>query len=563
MLERASVVGLEFERERSTSSLPTGTGPSGALLSALVRKELIRPHEAIEDGFRFRHMLIRDAAYERDSEGAPRGAARAFRGLARRRGASEFEEIIGYHLEQAYRYLAELGPVDDAHGRSGSGEQSGWWQPGGARGRGAMHTPASNLLERACELVAVGDALRQDASPGSRGLAKGCGGARAGRGSPRGRARAGGRHERSEARGAPPRGAGAVPAARRSLRLKMADAFEQIEHAIAVLEEVEDDRALARAWHVHGMLTFWLAAGRRLRSWTPSSGRATLRRGRSATARAEAATRSTMWETATRCGRGLRPSTQGTRALRGAARLECRIEPPDSCMGYLTGARTSGWRCAAVSRRPGRCSASSRGDRRLSSASRMETALRPGTGRRGPRSSCSPASRLAAETPPSRVACEVSGADRRDSGSSSSVTAAMLAEALVLGQGRVGEALDAGRDDGARSAARRARTSSPRRGGDACVREVLARDRGRPSAAEELGAGGGRDRVEATDFLEASARTTAARPRRGPATGRPGGGSGRGDTGALELYERKGDVVSAARAEAFLMDSGVRVSTTN
>ena len=35
-------------------------------IRTIVRKELIRPHEAIEDTFRFRHMLIRDAAYERD-----------------------------------------------------------------------------------------------------------------------------------------------------------------------------------------------------------------------------------------------------------------------------------------------------------------------------------------------------------------------------------------------------------------------------------------------------------------------------------------------------------------
>ena len=47
-------------RARTRSSAPTG-----ARLAALVRKELIRPHEAIEDTFRFRHMLIRDAAYDR------------------------------------------------------------------------------------------------------------------------------------------------------------------------------------------------------------------------------------------------------------------------------------------------------------------------------------------------------------------------------------------------------------------------------------------------------------------------------------------------------------------
>ena len=26
----------------------------------------------------------------------------------------EYEEVVGYHLEQAYRYRLELGPADDA-----------------------------------------------------------------------------------------------------------------------------------------------------------------------------------------------------------------------------------------------------------------------------------------------------------------------------------------------------------------------------------------------------------------------------------------------------------------
>ena len=88
MLERASVVGLEFEWEALGSS-PDGRGRRG-LLSALVRKELIRPHEAIEDTFRFRHMLIRDAAYERiqgarSSCTSVRGGSTAGRGVRRDR----------------------------------------------------------------------------------------------------------------------------------------------------------------------------------------------------------------------------------------------------------------------------------------------------------------------------------------------------------------------------------------------------------------------------------------------------------------------------------------------
>ena len=58
-----------------------------------------------ERGFRFRHLLIRDAAYESIPKERARRAARALRALARaaRPGERivEFEEVVGYHLEQA------------------------------------------------------------------------------------------------------------------------------------------------------------------------------------------------------------------------------------------------------------------------------------------------------------------------------------------------------------------------------------------------------------------------------------------------------------------------------
>src|SRR6185503_9135339 len=74
-----------------------------------VRRELIRPHEAIEDTFRFRHMLIRDAAYERIPKQLRSELHEAVAGSLEGRG-EEFEEILGYHLEQAYQCVADLGP---------------------------------------------------------------------------------------------------------------------------------------------------------------------------------------------------------------------------------------------------------------------------------------------------------------------------------------------------------------------------------------------------------------------------------------------------------------------
>jgi tetratricopeptide (TPR) repeat protein len=86
----------------------------------LVRRDLIRPDRsslAGQDAFRFRHQLIRDAAYE--------GAPKALRAELHERFADwlevvgearveEFEEILAYHLEQAHRLLSELGPLDEA-----------------------------------------------------------------------------------------------------------------------------------------------------------------------------------------------------------------------------------------------------------------------------------------------------------------------------------------------------------------------------------------------------------------------------------------------------------------
>ena len=74
ILERASVVGLDSSGRRSGSSRRTRR-PTGRAAGALVRKELIRRPPRSADTFRFRHLLIRDAAYarlRRSGAGAPR-----------------------------------------------------------------------------------------------------------------------------------------------------------------------------------------------------------------------------------------------------------------------------------------------------------------------------------------------------------------------------------------------------------------------------------------------------------------------------------------------------------
>jgi tetratricopeptide (TPR) repeat protein len=87
-------------------------------LASLMRMELVRPDQASfagDEAYRFRHLLIRDAAYQAlakqtRSELHERFAAWLERVASER--LAEYEEIIAYHLEQAYRYRTELGPPD-------------------------------------------------------------------------------------------------------------------------------------------------------------------------------------------------------------------------------------------------------------------------------------------------------------------------------------------------------------------------------------------------------------------------------------------------------------------
>src|SRR5919202_3179266 len=120
VIETAAVVGRGFWRGAVRDLAPPGLRDAvGTHLMALVRKDLVEPEAstlAHEDAFRFRHVLIRDAAYEgtpkeRRAELHERFAAWIADNVPDR--MTEREEITGYHLEQAYRLRAELGPVGE------------------------------------------------------------------------------------------------------------------------------------------------------------------------------------------------------------------------------------------------------------------------------------------------------------------------------------------------------------------------------------------------------------------------------------------------------------------
>ncbi len=120
VIERGAVEGKVFHAGAVTTLSSEGARPNvRSRLLALARKELIRPDRpefAGEDAFRFRHLLIRDAAYQAMPKEQRANLHERFAewltGAAGERLA-EYEEILGHHLEQAYRYRAELGAVDE------------------------------------------------------------------------------------------------------------------------------------------------------------------------------------------------------------------------------------------------------------------------------------------------------------------------------------------------------------------------------------------------------------------------------------------------------------------
>jgi class 3 adenylate cyclase len=110
VVERAAVQGQRFDRRAVDRLSGQSAETVDACLRALVRKDLVRP--AGGDDFTFRHLLIRDAAYD----GLPKQVrSDLHEQLARWLDhGDEEDELVGYHLEQAARYRREIGRGDEA-----------------------------------------------------------------------------------------------------------------------------------------------------------------------------------------------------------------------------------------------------------------------------------------------------------------------------------------------------------------------------------------------------------------------------------------------------------------
>jgi DNA-binding SARP family transcriptional activator len=172
VIERAAVVGREFREGALVDLLPESARPfTERHLEALVGKDLVSPVRSPPSGgraFRFRHVLIQQAAY--------RGMSKRLRGTLHERfadwlerdagsGSAERSGIVGYHLEQAFRYGEELGTLG-AHGRELAARAADRLASAGRRAFRRGDMPASaGLLARAATLLPSDDPARLELLP--------------------------------------------------------------------------------------------------------------------------------------------------------------------------------------------------------------------------------------------------------------------------------------------------------------------------------------------------------------------------------------------------------------
>ena len=156
--QRAAIIGPQFTRAAVTELV--ADPDVGAHLDALRRKELVVTVD--DDTFRFGHALIRDAAYRPLLKESRADLHQRFAEWLEARG-DEQDEIVGFHLERAFGYRRELGPLDDA-GRD-LGRRAGARLLGaGRRALAREDLPAAtNLLGRALDVLDDDDPARVEA----------------------------------------------------------------------------------------------------------------------------------------------------------------------------------------------------------------------------------------------------------------------------------------------------------------------------------------------------------------------------------------------------------------
>jgi tetratricopeptide (TPR) repeat protein len=254
----ASVVGKEFWRG-AVVALSRKHDPSriDQALEELERKQLIGPEVSsftAEPGLAFRHIMIRDAAYESTMKSSRADLHERFGawledGFPHR--IVELEAILGFHFEQAYRYRVELGPDDERHRDLATRAATRLGSAGRRAARAREDATAANLLGRASKLFGAQTRERLELLPLVAQALEGTAN----------HARAGELYAES-LEGAAATGDRAVEGRARLGRahvwfvanpeVSTDDIVAETERAIALLQEAGDDRGLAEAWRLVG-----------------------------------------------------------------------------------------------------------------------------------------------------------------------------------------------------------------------------------------------------------------------------------------------------------------------
>jgi class 3 adenylate cyclase/predicted ATPase len=250
LLQCASVEGEIFHRGSLLALCPEEPHLTPRLAS-LARKELLYPARAElpgEDAFRFRHILLRDAAYAALPKTDRASLHERFAGWAEQR-SGEFDDLVGYHLEQSVRYRAELGTVSERD-RIQATRASEFLGSAGGRALSRGDMPAAvDLLSRAVSLRPEGDDRRLTILPELGAALREAGeltradevlseAIEAGRSTGNRRVELAAQIERAALRLASEPGNNAD--------------LNEVEASIPALEELGDDRALAAAWSLIG-----------------------------------------------------------------------------------------------------------------------------------------------------------------------------------------------------------------------------------------------------------------------------------------------------------------------
>jgi DNA-binding SARP family transcriptional activator len=245
-LQRAAVAGREFWR---------GVLGDDARVDALVRKELVRPAASSlrgEEAYRFRHGLVRDAAYRSVPKARRAELHEAFAAWRAVREPPD-DEAIGWHLEQAALYRAELGEPDEALARRAAELLA----RAGLRANARSDSPSgAPLLGRAVALLPQGDPMRLELLPPLADARRGTGDFDGAAAAIDEALAAGDERILLRAR-----------LARARLRLRSgvdldADALlAETREAVTDLEGLGDEQGLADAWYVLGWIPFLRCRG--------------------------------------------------------------------------------------------------------------------------------------------------------------------------------------------------------------------------------------------------------------------------------------------------------------